>query len=119
MIVDDNVDAAFSLSLMLKKKGHQVHATYGAQEALDLAASFRPEFILLDIGMPGLDGYEACRRLRAMSELPDTRIIALTGWGQEEDRQRAREAGFDEHLVKPVELSVIEATLRHLARGAP
>ncbi|MGV3637612.1 MAG: PAS domain-containing protein [Flavobacteriales bacterium] len=117
MIVDDNVDAAFTLSLMLKKKGHQVHATNGAQEALDVVLSFRPEFIFLDIGMPGLDGYEACRRLRAMPQLKDTRIIALTGWGQEEDRKRVREAGFDEHLVKPVQLAVIEATLAHLDRG--
>ncbi|MEO8589487.1 MAG: PAS domain-containing protein [Flavobacteriales bacterium] len=113
LIVDDNVDAAFTLSVMLKNKGHQVHATYGGQEALDIAGTFRPEFIFMDIGMPGLDGYEACKRLRAMPALRDTRIVALTGWGQEKDRQLAREAGFNDHLVKPVPLSVIEATLMH------
>ncbi len=114
MIVDDNVDAAFTLSLMLRKRGHTVHATNGAQEALDVAPGFQPELVLLDIGMPGLNGFEACRRMRNMPELHGTRIIALTGWGQEEDRKRVREAGFDEHLVKPVPLAAIETTIESL-----
>ncbi len=116
LVVDDNVDAAFTLSAMLRKRGHQVHATFGGQEALDLAGSFRPEFIFLDIGMPELNGYEACKRLRQMPTLRDTRIIALTGWGQENDRQLAREAGFDDHLVKPVTIAVIEDALERQGR---
>jgi PAS domain S-box-containing protein len=117
MIVDDNVDAAFLLSMMLKKKGHEVHATYGAHEALTLAEEFRPEVILMDIGMPELNGYDACKQLRTMPELKGTRIIAITGWGQEEDRRKAREAGFDEHLVKPVNIEVVEAVLGRTGRA--
>lgn len=111
LIVDDNVDAAFLLSLMLKNRGHDVHATYGAKEALDLAATFRPEVIFLDIGMPELDGYEACRRLRQMDAVKHAYIVALTGWGQEEDRRLAREAGFDGHLVKPATSERIDEML--------
>jgi PAS domain S-box-containing protein len=111
LIVDDNVDAAFMLSLLLKNKGHDVHATYGAAEALDLARTFRPEVIFLDIGMPNLDGYEACRRLRQMDAVKHAYIVALTGWGQDENRRMAREAGFDAHLVKPASAERIDEML--------
>jgi CheY-like chemotaxis protein len=111
MIVDDNVDAAFTLSLLLKHKGHDVHATNGAKEALDLARTFRPEVIFLDIGMPELDGYEACRRIRQMDAVKHAYVVALTGWGQDRDRRRAIEAGFDAHLVKPVDPDRIDALL--------
>jgi CheY-like chemotaxis protein len=111
MIVDDNVDAAFTLSLLLKHKGHDVHATNGAKEALDLARTFRPEVIFLDIGMPELDGYEACRRIRQMDAVKHAYVVALTGWGQDRDRRRAIEAGFDAHLVKPVDPDRIDTLL--------
>lgn len=114
MIVDDNVDAAFLLSLLLKKKGHEVHATYGALDALDLARTFRPEVIFLDIGMPDLDGYEACRRIRQMDGVGHAYIVALTGWGQEDDRRKAREAGFDAHLVKPCDPERIDELLAEM-----
>ena len=79
--------------------------------ALDIAREFRPEVILLDIGMPGLDGYEVARRLRAMNHGQNFRIVAITGWGQDADRTRTKEAGFDVHLVKPVDLRVLSKVL--------
>jgi two-component system CheB/CheR fusion protein len=109
--VDDNVDAAFMLSVALKNKGHHVHATHGAREAIDMVDTFRPEFIFMDIGMPEMDGYEACLQLRNRPGLSGTRIIALTGWGQAEDRRKSTSAGFDAHLVKPVTIRDIEAIL--------
>jgi PAS domain S-box-containing protein len=111
LVVDDNVDAAFMLSVALKNKGHHVHATHGAREAIDMVDTFRPEFIFMDIGMPEMDGYEACLQLRNRPGLSGTRIIALTGWGQAEDRRKSTSAGFDAHLVKPVTIRDIEAIL--------
>jgi PAS domain S-box-containing protein len=102
LVVDDNVDAATTLQLLLKSLGHEACAVYDGQQALSTAVSFRPDVVLLDIGMPGLDGYEVARRLRALRRSEPLRIIAVTGWGQEADRTRSREAGFDVHLVKPV-----------------
>jgi PAS domain S-box-containing protein len=121
LIVDDNVDAAFSLSILLKKKGHEVHATFGAMEALDLARTFRPEVIFMDIGMPQLNGYEACRILRQMDAVKHAYIVALTGWGHDGDRRRARAAGFDAHLVKPASPEQIDETLAQAPEriGAP
>jgi PAS domain S-box-containing protein len=121
LIVDDNVDAAFMLSLLLKSKGHDVHATYGAMEALDLARTFRPEVIFMDIGMPNLDGYEACRLLRQMDAVKHAYIVALTGWGQDENRRTAREAGFDALLVKPASPERIDEMLAQAPEriGAP
>ena len=102
LIVDDNADAADTLEMVLRSLGYETRVAHDGAAALELAPAFRPHFVLLDIGMPGLDGYEVARRLRAI-EGPAMRIIAITGWGQEADRQRSREAGFDVHLVKPVE----------------
>lgn len=115
LIVDDNVDAAFVLSIMLKRLDHEVHATHGGEQAIELLESFRPEVVFLDIGMPGMDGYEVCRRMRATTGGDHCRIIALTGWGQEEDKARTHEAGFDAHLVKPTDKGTI---LRMLASFA-
>ncbi|HEY0977168.1 MAG TPA: response regulator, partial [Flavobacteriales bacterium] len=116
MVVDDNVDAAFVLSMILKRERHDVHATHGGLQAVELAASFKPDVIFLDIGMPGMDGYEACRRIRALPGLKHTHMVALTGWGQEQDKERAREAGFHEHLVKPAERAVIMQVLDRVGR---
>ena len=111
LIVDDNRDAADSLAMLLEIGGHEATAVYSAQDALQRAAEFRPAVILLDIGLPEIDGHEVARRIRGMPELRDVRLVALTGYGQEEDRRRTRDAGFDHHLVKPVDLEELERTL--------
>jgi len=103
LVVDDNKDAAESLAMLLSLSGHQVMVAHDGALALGIAAAERPEVILLDIGLPGMDGYEVCRRAREEG-LTDTLIIAMTGYGQDRDRQRSKEAGFDTHTVKPVEL---------------
>ena len=103
LVVDDNLDAAKSLAALLKMQGHEVRVAHDGRSALEVAAGFLPQFVLLDIGMPGMDGYEVARRLRTIPDLQRARLAALTGWGQPEDRRRSAEAGFDFHLVKPVE----------------
>jgi CheY-like chemotaxis protein len=108
LVVDDNRDAATSLAFLLNAIGHDARTAHDGSEALALAASFGPEVVVLDIGMPGLNGYEVARRLRAMPELRPLTLIALTGWGQEQDRRRSREAGFDHHLVKPADLGELK-----------
>jgi signal transduction histidine kinase len=103
LVVDDNQDAAESLAMLLSLDGHEVQAVFTPQQALEQVQSFKPEIILLDIGLPDMDGYEVARRVRAMPGGRQIRLVALTGYGQSEDRQRALAAGFDNHLVKPVE----------------
>jgi signal transduction histidine kinase/CheY-like chemotaxis protein len=103
LLADDNVDGAESLRLNLEIQGHEVRVAFDGAAALDLADDFRPEIMVLDLGMPKLDGLEVCRRVRAREWGDEVTIIALTGWGQEQDRRRTLEAGFDHHLVKPVE----------------
>ena len=103
LVVDDNRDSAMSLSLLLELDGHDVRRAYDGLEALEIADEFRPEITLLDIGMPRLDGYGAARELRRRQWADSLLLIALTGWGQQEDRRLAREAGFDHHMVKPVD----------------
>jgi CheY-like chemotaxis protein len=111
LIVDDNSDAAEMLGLMLSYLGCEVRLAYNGLDALTLARDFRPDLIILDIGLPGLNGYEVASRLRAEEWGRDIVLIALTGWGQDEDKRRAREAGFDHHLVKPVNPDVLETIL--------
>jgi len=111
LVVDDNTDAASTLELLLKSLGHEVRVANEGFAALRLAESFRPEVVLLDIGMPGLDGYEIARRLRASRLEPQPRIIAVSGWGQSADRERSQAAGFDLHLVKPVDMSELERAI--------
>ncbi len=108
LIADDNQDAATSLGLMLEIAGHEVRTAHDGPSAINTAKEFTPDVVLLDIGMPGLDGYETCREIRAIPELKHKLMIALTGWGQTEDKRRSQEAGFNHHLVKPVEASVLE-----------
>jgi CheY-like chemotaxis protein/nitrogen-specific signal transduction histidine kinase len=103
LIVDDNRDAAQSLALMLDLEGHEVRTAADGLEALEVAETFRPKVVLLDIGMPGIDGYETARRLRARPWAKTALLCAQTGWGQEDDKRKARSAGFDRHLVKPID----------------
>ncbi|HRI53188.1 MAG TPA: response regulator, partial [Pseudomonadota bacterium] len=103
LVVDDNQDVADSLLIILQQQGHEVRAAHDGLTALKLAESYKPEVVLLDIGLPGLDGYEVARRLRALPELHGALLIALTGYGQSDARRRALDAGFDVHLVKPVD----------------
>ncbi len=104
LVVDDNVDAAETLDLLLKSLGHETCVVHDGVQAVTMTDVFRPDVVLLDLGMPGIDGYETARRLRALKNEPPLRIIAVTGWGQDVDRKKAREAGFDLHLVKPVDV---------------
>jgi DNA-binding response OmpR family regulator len=104
LVVDDDVDAAQGLALVLRLRGHEAEVAHDGATALELSRLRRPEVVLLDIGLPGgLNGYEVARRLRREAGLRGTRLVALTGFGQEEDRRRAAEAGFDGFLVKPAE----------------
>jgi CheY-like chemotaxis protein/nitrogen-specific signal transduction histidine kinase len=107
LVVDDNVDAAASLAQLLQLEGHESQAVYGAREALECVNSFKPEVVLLDIGLPQMNGYEVARRLRAVDGCTRLKLIALTGYGQSEDRQKALAAGFDAHLAKPVDLAAL------------
>jgi CheY-like chemotaxis protein/anti-sigma regulatory factor (Ser/Thr protein kinase) len=111
LIADDNRDAAITLALLLKLQGHETQTAYDGLEALDVAQAFRPDIAILDIGMPKLNGYEVCRQLRGSPWGRRMTLVALTGWGQQQDKQRAREAGFDLHLVKPVEPDMLTGLL--------
>lgn len=114
LVVDDNRDAADSLAEMLELMGNDTRAAYDGQQGVDMASEFRPEVILFDIGMPKLNGYEACRLVRQQPWGRDIVLIAATGWGQEKDRSRTHEAGFDHHLVKPVDPQELIKTLSDL-----
>jgi signal transduction histidine kinase/ActR/RegA family two-component response regulator len=120
LVVDDNVDAATSLSLLLSLEGHEVRGAHDGLAALKAAEDFQPEVVLLDIGLPRMDGYQVARLLRERPEMETVLLVALTGYGQDEDRRRSQEAGFNAHLVKPVDLDALRAALAHsglLARG--
>src|SRR5439155_159747 len=112
LVVDDNADAAESLAVVLRLAGQDVRVRYDGPAALEAARADRPDVVFLDIGMPGMDGYEVARRMRGDPALREAVLIALTGWGQEEDRRRSREAGFDHHVVKPVEPDAVQNLLR-------
>lgn len=103
LVVDDVLDAATSLAMLLQVYGAQAETARDGLEALEAGARFRPEVILMDIGMPRMDGYEAARRIRKEPWGEEVILVALTGWGQERDVHKAREAGFDGHALKPVE----------------
>jgi signal transduction histidine kinase/ActR/RegA family two-component response regulator len=102
LVVDDNKDSAESLAMLLKLRGHEVVSVHDGPEALKLAEEFRPDLILLDIGLPGMNGYDVAQKIRHDLRMSRVTLAALTGWGQEEDRRRSKEAGFNHHLVKPV-----------------
>ena len=111
LIVDDNRDSATTLGMMLKLMGNETQTAHDGLAAVEAAEQFRPDLILLDIGLPKLNGYDACRRIRQQTWAKHIVIVALTGWGQEEDRRRSQEAGFDHHLVKPVEMADLQMLL--------
>jgi PAS domain S-box-containing protein len=115
MIVDDNRDAADSLAMLLQFEGRKTLCAYSGEEALEQFVAFRPQLVLLDIGLPGVDGYEVARRLKAAD--PAMRVVALSGYGQVEDRQRSVAAGFDAHLVKPIDLDALKRVLATAAPG--
>ena len=114
-MVDDNRDAADGLGLLLDLHGHDTRVAYEAEGALEAAKAFRPDVAILDIGMPVMDGYELARRLKKTPEAENTVLVAMTGWGQEEDVRKGKEAGFDHHLVKPSEPAVLEKLLAEVA----
>jgi CheY-like chemotaxis protein/two-component sensor histidine kinase len=113
LIVDDNVDAADSLALFLKIAGYQTRVAYDGRTAVEMAEILKPDVVLLDLGLPYLNGHEVARRLRALPWGRNARLIALTGWGQEDDVRRSRQSGFDEHLTKPVDPEVL---IQHIIR---
>ena len=106
--MDDNRDAADSLAMLLEDQGHTIRTAHDGEAALTAADAFGPDAVVLDIGLPGLDGYEVARRLRAAPRSERPAGVALTGYGQEEDRLQAKAAGFDHHFVKPVDLDVLQ-----------
>lgn len=116
LIADDNRDAADSLSLLLQMSGYELHVCHGGREALALARRERPNALVLDIGMPGMSGYELARQIRQEEWGREALLIAVTGWGQQEDRERSRAAGFDHHLTKPVDPDALQALLEDFAR---
>jgi PAS domain S-box-containing protein len=111
LVVDDNEDSATSFSLLLKSLGSDVRTTYNGAAALELLKSYRPDVVFLDLGMPGMDGCTVAQRIRQHAELERVTLVALTGWGQDEDQQRTRAAGFDHHLVKPADLAAVQSLL--------
>ena len=117
LVVDDNRDAAASLGLLLELLGTDVHISSNGPDALAALDTFRPSVVVLDIGMPGMDGHEVARQVRQRPAGRDTTLIALTGWGQDEDRRRSRAAGFDHHLVKPADIGALESLLASLDVG--
>jgi CheY-like chemotaxis protein len=116
LIVDDNVDSAVSLAMLLQLHRHEVNVAYDGREALEAVRRHQPEIVFIDIGLPGMDGYEVTRRLHEEQGREKLILVALTGYGQEEARRKSQEAGFDAHMVKPVDLGELQT---FLTRGGP
>jgi CheY-like chemotaxis protein len=114
LIVDDNRDAAEILARLLSYCGHQTRLAFDGEEAVEQASQFAPDVVLLDIGLPKLNGYEACRAILINAKEPKPHVVALTGWGQDDDRARSREAGFHAHLTKPISFEELNALLADL-----
>ena len=117
LVVDDNHDSALSQAMMLSILGHETRTAHDGESAVETAESFLPEVVLLDIGLPKLNGYEVAQRIREKPWGASMFLIAVTGWGQEEDRQRSAEVGLNVHMVKPVEPAALEKLLAELAQG--
>ena len=111
LVVDDNADSAEATALLLTLKGHVVKTAHDGEEALAAAEGFQPEAIVLDLGMPKLDGFEVCRRIRQRPWGMGVLMVAQTGWGQPQDRARAMEAGFDAHMTKPIDPDALQELL--------
>jgi len=118
LVVDDNIDAALTLAMILDIEGYTTEVAHSGAQALEAAAVFRPAVVFLDIGMPGMDGYETAAALRRLPGIETPCLVALTGWGAEHDRARSREAGFDHHLTKPVDLGTVQKLLTDMAAAA-
>jgi signal transduction histidine kinase/ActR/RegA family two-component response regulator len=118
LVADDNVDAADTLCILLREKGHEVSVAYDGQEAVEIGASFVPDIAFLDLGMPRMDGYQVARTIRTLPKLENVRLIALSGWGAKEDRMRTHAAGFNDHLLKPASLESLNAVLASISRRA-
>jgi CheY-like chemotaxis protein len=119
LVVDDNRDAADSLGMLLTFLGAAVYVVYDGASALEALPVYQPSVVLLDIGMPGMDGHEVAQRVRRMPGFRDVLLIAMTGWGQEEDRRRSKAAGFDYHLLKPANADAVQALLASLPLKKP
>jgi CheY-like chemotaxis protein len=117
VVVDDNADSADSLTMVLGFDGHEVLAVYTGLQAIEQAERFKPDVMLIDIGLPDVDGYEVARRIRAVPALQSICLVAVTGYGQDADKNRAHEAGFSEHLVKPIEFPTLERVLTTMPKG--
>ena len=115
LVVDDNQDAANSLAMLLRMKGHDVRTAYDGIEAVDAAATHKPDIVLLDVGLPRLNGFDVARRIREAEDNRNVILVALTGWGHDEDRRRSKEAGFDHHMVKPADPAALDRVLESLA----
>ncbi len=118
LVVDDNRDAADSLALFLELAGHDVAVAYSGAEALRMASNVHPQLLLLDIGMPAMNGYELAAQLQRFPWVAGATLVAVTGWGQEEDRTRARAAGFDHHMTKPIDPAAIQSLLHEIDQRA-
>ena len=111
LVVDDNLDNAESLSMFVRLLGYEVETAHDGLQAIEVAQRFAPDLVLLDIGLPKLDGYEVAQRLRAEATCKAACLVAITGWGRDEDNDRAMQAGFDHHLTKPVDPAVLESLI--------
>jgi CheY-like chemotaxis protein len=114
LVVDDNADSAESMAMLLRLQGNVVETALDGESALDIAERFRPDAILLDLGMPKINGYEVCEQVRRRAWGRDVLVIAQTGWGQSQDRARSAAAGFDAHLTKPVDPDAVQEMLTNL-----
>jgi CheY-like chemotaxis protein len=119
LVVDDNSDALKTLSMLVKLMGHEVCEAHDGLEAVELAEQYSPDVVLMDIGMPNLNGYDAAQRIRDQPWGRDMMLIATTGWGQEDDRRRTKGAGFDHHLVKPIDHAKLSELLALVPRQQP
>lgn len=117
LIIDDNADAAMTTQMLLQLRGHTVQTAVDGPSGLNAAMIFKPEVIFLDIGLPGMDGYEVARRLRQLPETKSVLLIALSGYGQAEDLRKAKEAGFDRHLLKPADTNQLQSLISGLDRN--
>jgi CheY-like chemotaxis protein len=116
LVVDDNVDAAESLRMVLAMMGHQVHTRYSGADALKASTEHQPDVILLDIGLPGLTGFQVAEQVRGTPGMEGIALVAITGYGQQEDHQKSKQAGFDYHLVKPVDPQQLQQLLTTLGK---
>ena len=107
LVVDDNVDTVTTLQMLVQESGHDVRTAYDGSAAVEAALDYRPDVVLLDIGLPGLNGFEVAKRIRQQPALRDAVLVAMTGYGREADRRRSQEAGFDHHLVKPADFGKV------------